>query len=250
MQDILGDLHLGNAIDLAPLVHCFSDNGLQIVPLFAGDAQLFALTPEQHAARERARERMAGYPPSSPAMGLFKNGEQVFMLQRTDLQEMDQAQTAAALRASGMIFLAPWAPSDGLNTGQNVKAVVSHYREDTPLDFSGFERIYDDDNKQELQLVESIDLDIGEGEIFGFLGPNGAGKSTTLKIATGYLSPSEGTISINGKDVQTDILDIKKEIGYLPEHNPLYHDMYVHEFLQFSGKFYNLKGKKLKTVSK
>ena len=93
------------------------------------------------------------------------------------------------------------------------------------------------------KAVDDLSFTINKNEIVGFLGPNGAGKSTTLKIATGYLAPSEGSIMINGLDVQTDLLAIKKTIGYLPEHNPLYLDMYVHEFLRYSGKFYGLKGK-------
>ena len=96
------------------------------------------------------------------------------------------------------------------------------------------------------KAVDDLSFTINKNEIVGFLGPNGAGKSTTLKIATGYLAPSEGSIKINGLDVQTDLLAIKKTIGYLPEHNPLYLEMYVHEFLRYSGKFYGLKGKNLK----
>ena len=93
------------------------------------------------------------------------------------------------------------------------------------------------------KAVDDLSFTINKNEIVGFLGPNGAGKSTTLKIATGYLAPSEGSIKINGLDVQSDLLAIKKTIGYLPEHNPLYLEMYVHEFLRYSGKFYGLKGK-------
>lgn len=96
------------------------------------------------------------------------------------------------------------------------------------------------------KAVNNLSFTIDKSEIVGFLGPNGAGKSTTLKIATGYLSPSEGTVKINGLDIHSDILAIKKTIGYLPEHNPLYHDMYVHEFLRYSGKFYGLNGSRLK----
>jgi len=98
----------------------------------------------------------------------------------------------------------------------------------------------------EQKAVDNLSFSVEKNEIVGFLGPNGAGKSTTLKIATGYLPPSQGTIKINGLDVQNELLEIKKIVGYLPEHNPLYLEMYVHEFLRYSGKFYGYKGQKLK----
>jgi ABC-2 type transport system ATP-binding protein len=72
--------------------------------------------------------------------------------------------------------------------------------------------------------------------VLGFLGPNGAGKSTTMKIISGYIPPSGGTASVCGFDVEEKSLDAKKHIGYLPENNPLYLDMYVKEFLHFAGK--------------
>lgn len=83
------------------------------------------------------------------------------------------------------------------------------------------------------------------GEIVGFLGPNGAGKSTTMKIATGYLSPTAGTVLVNGFDVRTQPMDVRRSIGYLPEHNPLYLDMYVKEYLRFAGALHHLKGQLL-----
>lgn len=92
------------------------------------------------------------------------------------------------------------------------------------------------------RAVDQISFSVQPGEIVGFLGPNGAGKSTTMKIATGYLPPSEGTVLINGFDVRTHPLDVRRNIGYLPEHNPLYLDMYVKEFLRFSGSLHNLGG--------
>ncbi len=94
--------------------------------------------------------------------------------------------------------------------------------------------------------VDDLSFKVGKNEIVGFLGPNGAGKSTTLKIATGYLSPTSGSVHINGIDVEQDPLAIKGNIGYLPEHNPLYLDMFVHEYLRFSGKFFGLHGKDLR----
>ncbi len=90
------------------------------------------------------------------------------------------------------------------------------------------------------KAVDSISFEIKENEIVGFLGPNGAGKSTTMKIATTYISPSAGKVFVNDIDVEENPLEVRKRIGYLPEHNPLYLDMYVHEYLQFSGLFYGL----------
>ena len=83
------------------------------------------------------------------------------------------------------------------------------------------------------KAVNNISFTINKGEIVGFLGPNGAGKSTTMKIITGYLQPGAGTVSVCGLDVASNPISIKKKIGYLPEANPLYYDMYVKEYLQF-----------------
>lgn len=79
------------------------------------------------------------------------------------------------------------------------------------------------------------------GQILGFLGPNGAGKSTTMKMATGYISPTEGNIWIGQESVAEKPLLAKRKIGYLPEHNPLYLDMYVHEYLLFISQLHGLK---------
>jgi ABC-2 type transport system ATP-binding protein len=84
------------------------------------------------------------------------------------------------------------------------------------------------------------------GHVLGFLGPNGAGKSTTMKVATGYLKASSGKVLVMGKDVSTHSQETKALIGYLPEHNPLYVDMYVPEYLSFSGKCYGVGGALLK----
>jgi ABC-2 type transport system ATP-binding protein len=95
------------------------------------------------------------------------------------------------------------------------------------------------------RAVDSITFEIEKGEIVGFLGPNGAGKSTTMKILTGYLAATEGTAQINGLEVSQNAIEVKKQVGYLPEHNPLYLEMYVEEFLEFVGQLYGLKGKTL-----
>jgi ABC-2 type transport system ATP-binding protein len=92
------------------------------------------------------------------------------------------------------------------------------------------------------KAVDNISFSITKGEIVGFLGPNGAGKSTTMKIATGYIPPSEGEVTVGGFDVVESPLEVKKITGYLPEHNPLYLEMYVKEYLDFSGKLYGLRG--------
>lgn len=96
------------------------------------------------------------------------------------------------------------------------------------------------------KAVNDISFEIGKGEIVGFLGPNGAGKSTTMKIATGYLPPSSGTVVVEGMDVLDHSLNVRKVIGYLPEHNPLYLDMYVHEYLHFVGSVYGIRPGNLK----
>jgi ABC-2 type transport system ATP-binding protein len=96
------------------------------------------------------------------------------------------------------------------------------------------------------KAVNDISFTIEKGEIVGFLGPNGAGKSTTMKIATGYLPPTSGTVLIDDLDVETCSLQVRKSIGYLPEHNPLYLDMYVHEYLHFVGNVYGISSAQLK----
>ena len=83
------------------------------------------------------------------------------------------------------------------------------------------------------KAVNNISFNINKGEIVGFLGPNGAGKSTTMKMITGYLQPDAGTVSVCGLDVPSNPISIKKKIGYLPEANPLYYEMYVKEYLEF-----------------
>lgn len=91
------------------------------------------------------------------------------------------------------------------------------------------------------KAVEGISFEVQPGEIVGFLGPNGAGKSTTLKMIAGILSPDAGKISINNVEVGIDQVNAKKLIGYLPESNALYKDLYVKEYLHFLGKVHSLK---------
>ncbi|MFY0689984.1 MAG: gliding motility-associated ABC transporter ATP-binding subunit GldA [Cyclobacteriaceae bacterium] len=123
----------------------------------------------------------------------------------------------------------------------------------------------------EQRAVDQISFEAPGGLITGFLGPNGAGKSTTMKIATGYLKPTKGDVLVDGLSVVDKPLDVKRITGYLPEHNPMYMDMYVSEFLEFIGQAYGMgrakrrkrvqelfelcglqieKGKRLKALSK
>ena len=97
------------------------------------------------------------------------------------------------------------------------------------------------------RAVDNISFKVNKGQILGFLGPNGAGKSTTMKIATCYLPPTHGTILVNGYDVSAEPVAVRRQVGYLPEHNPLYLDMYVKEYLHFAGAVNGLKGKHLNT---
>lgn len=89
--------------------------------------------------------------------------------------------------------------------------------------------------------IDHISFDIKSGEIVGFLGPNGAGKTTTMKILTCYIPPSSGKAYVNGLDVEEESIEVRKQIGYLPEHNPLYTDMYVKEYLSFVASVYKIK---------
>lgn len=94
-------------------------------------------------------------------------------------------------------------------------------------------------NYGEQKALNNVSFDISAGEIVGFLGPNGAGKSTMMKILTTYLPASEGIATVNGFNVSEKDHNIQKSVGYLPEHNPLYLDMYVREFLNFQAEIYN-----------
>lgn len=92
----------------------------------------------------------------------------------------------------------------------------------------------------EQSVLRNVSFTAKQGEVLGFLGPNGAGKSTLMKIVTGFIPANAGSVTVNGLNVFTNPIEAKKHIGYLPEHNPLYLDMYVKEYLRFSGASYGI----------
>ena len=94
--------------------------------------------------------------------------------------------------------------------------------------------------------LNDISLTIGKGEIVGLLGPNGAGKSTLMKIITCFIPPTKGTVSVEGFDIWEQSMEVRKRVGYLPEHNPLYLDMYVKEYLEFIAGIHNITGQEAK----
>ena len=102
----------------------------------------------------------------------------------------------------------------------------------------------------EQKALDNVSFSIKKGEIVGFLGPNGAGKSTMMKILTTYISTFEGTAFVNGFSVSEDKLQVQKCVGYLPEHNPLYLDMYVREYLGFNAEVYKVGKTQVENVIK
>lgn len=100
----------------------------------------------------------------------------------------------------------------------------------------------------EQKALNNVSFSIEKGEIVGFLGPNGAGKSTMMKILTTYLPASEGVAIVNDFEVSKDDISVKKSVGYLPEHNPLYLDMYVREYLLFNAGIYNIPKSEVESV--
>lgn len=94
------------------------------------------------------------------------------------------------------------------------------------------------------RAVDELSFEAKPGEILGFLGPNGAGKSTTMKMITTYMQPTSGSITVCGHDSNTDTMEVRKSIGYLPEHNPLYLDMYIREYLLFVAQIHSLRSAK------
>lgn len=98
------------------------------------------------------------------------------------------------------------------------------------------------------KALDEVTFSVQKGEIVGFLGPNGAGKSTLMKILTTYLGADTGSASVNGYDVNTQTKDVQKSIGYLPEHNPLYTDLYVREYLAFNADVYGVAKSRIDEV--
>ncbi|MDQ1772446.1 gliding motility-associated ABC transporter ATP-binding subunit GldA [Labilibaculum sp. A4] len=99
------------------------------------------------------------------------------------------------------------------------------------------------------KALDNLSFKIIQGEIVGFLGPNGAGKSTMMKIITGYIPQTSGLVEVNGLDVSMDSLEIRRQIGYLPEHNPLYLEMYVKEYLGHVASIYKLGKSKARRIA-
>jgi ABC-2 type transport system ATP-binding protein len=98
------------------------------------------------------------------------------------------------------------------------------------------------------KVLDDVSFEINKGEIVGLLGPNGAGKSTLMKIITGYIKADEGKVTILDKEISQNPVALKKHIGYLPEHNPLYLDMYVKEYLEFLADLHKIDKKKITDI--
>jgi len=98
------------------------------------------------------------------------------------------------------------------------------------------------------KALDNVSFSIKKGEIVGFLGPNGAGKSTLMKILTTFINADEGTATVNGNDVSNAPLKVQQSVGYLPEHNPLYLDLYVREYLAFNADVYKVAKSRIEEV--
>jgi ABC-2 type transport system ATP-binding protein len=99
------------------------------------------------------------------------------------------------------------------------------------------------------KALDRVSMELKRGEIAGLLGPNGAGKSTLMKIITCFIPPDEGTALVNGFDIHQNSFEVRRSVGYLPEHNPLYYDMYVHEFLEFVSGLHRISGNRKRRVA-
>ncbi|MBD0832885.1 gliding motility-associated ABC transporter ATP-binding subunit GldA [Aestuariibaculum sediminum] len=111
------------------------------------------------------------------------------------------------------------------------------------IEVSGITKLYGSQ-----KALNNISFKIEKPEVVGFLGPNGAGKSTMMKILTTYISPNEGHAIVNGFDVNTNKQQVQKSVGYLPEHNPLYLDMYIKEYLTFNAEVYQIEKQRINEV--
>ncbi|RKE91946.1 gliding motility-associated ABC transporter ATP-binding subunit GldA [Ichthyenterobacterium magnum] len=111
------------------------------------------------------------------------------------------------------------------------------------IEVENLSKVYGEQN-----ALYNISFTINKGEIVGFLGPNGAGKSTMMKILTTYINASEGSAKVNGYNVLDKTQQVQKSVGYLPEHNPLYLDMYVKEYLSFNAGIYKISKEKINEV--
>ena len=100
----------------------------------------------------------------------------------------------------------------------------------------------------EQKALNNVSFSIKNGEIVGFLGPNGAGKSTMMKIITGYINASDGEVFVNNFDISTHKIEAQKSIGYLPENNPLYLEMYVREYLQFNASIHKISKEEIENI--
>lgn len=98
------------------------------------------------------------------------------------------------------------------------------------------------------KALDAVSFKIESGEIVGFLGPNGAGKSTMMKIITTYIKPGSGLVYVNGFDIEKNDIDVRRSVGYLPEHNPLYLDFYVREYLEFHGDIHKIGKERIEEV--
>jgi ABC-2 type transport system ATP-binding protein len=100
----------------------------------------------------------------------------------------------------------------------------------------------------EQKALDDVSFDVSAGQVVGFLGPNGAGKSTMMKIITSFIPQSSGSVTVCGYDVNEASIDVRRVVGYLPEHNPLYHEMYVREYLEFIAGLHRISGNRSRRI--